>query len=172
MSLPNHFSVILAVVPSALISAIALFHISNISESSFLTAPPTPSPKTPPKKPKQGPGYTMFQHTDKDNHDTPPDKEGIKEVTPELTDPIKPNCECFDSQTEIYLDSNAYVWKNIYSDIKLLKKKIKEASEQVGKNLDLINENKEFSERMCCASNLPNRCKELEYDCEKQVKLP
>lgn len=126
----------------------------------------------PPKKPKQGPGYTMFQHTDKDNHDTPPDKEGIKEVTPELTDPIKPNCECFDSQTEIYLDSNAYVWKNIYSDIKLLKKKIKEASEQVGKNLDLINENKEFSERICCASNLPNRCKELEYDCEKQVKLP
>ena len=38
-----------AVVPSADISAITLFHISRISVSSFLTAPPTPSPKTPPE---------------------------------------------------------------------------------------------------------------------------
>ena len=60
MSLPNHFSVILAVVPSALISAIALFHISNISESSFLTAPPTPSPKTPPKR---GPKFGSLQES-------------------------------------------------------------------------------------------------------------
>jgi hypothetical protein len=126
----------------------------------------------PPTKPKEGPGYTMFQHSDPEKHDTPPDKDGIKEVKPELTDPVKPNCECFDSQTEIYLDSNAYVWKNIYGDIKLLKKKIKEASEQVGKNLDLINQNKDFSERICCGGGLPSRCKELGYDCKKIVKLP
>ena len=35
--------------PSADIAAIASFHISKISVSSFLTAPPTPSPKTPPE---------------------------------------------------------------------------------------------------------------------------
>ena len=36
--------------PMFSISEITLFHISKISLSSFLTAPPTPSPNTPPEK--------------------------------------------------------------------------------------------------------------------------
>jgi len=100
----------------------------------------------------------------------PPNKE-IEDIIPEYTDPLKPNCECFDTQTEKFLARNEQAYGQLEEDIKIIKEKIKQASKQVGLNEGAIEQNKQYDLAICCATGKEDACANLnEYDCSELLK--
>ena len=96
----------------------------------------------------------------------PPKDEEIKDIEAQFTDPLKPNCECFDTQTEIFLARNVLAYKQLDEDIKIIKAKVQKASKQIGLNDGAIEQNKQYNFSMCCATGKENSCAELnEYTC-------
>ena len=135
----------------------------------------------PPSKPPEGDNPTDYPTSKTEGEEAaPPKDDGIKDVVPEETDPIKPNCECFDSQTEIYLDSNSVLWKKLKKDIKIIKKKITEANTRVGKNMDLIQLNDQYCRASCCAvesmegfgEKRSSTCAGMGFKCTNTARLP
>ena len=98
----------------------------------------------------------------------PPPDNPPPPINPIETDPLKPNCECFDTQTEIFLARNALAYKQLEEDIKIIKAKVQEASKQVGLNDGIIEQNRKYDLAMCCATGKENACANLnEYDCSE-----
>jgi hypothetical protein len=95
--------------------------------------------------------------------DNPPPAINAKE-----TDPLKPNCECFDTQTEIFLARNELAYKQLEEDIKIIKAKVQQASKQVGLNDGIIEQNRKYDLAMCCGTGKEDACANLnEYDCSE-----
>jgi hypothetical protein len=95
----------------------------------------------------------------------PPADKPIKQIKPGVIMPVKPTCECFDSQTQIFLQQNTLTYKQLKQDIKILKKKIQEASKKIGDNYHLIQKNKDYDTDICCATGSKG-CKTInKYDC-------
>jgi len=102
----------------------------------------------------------------------PPPDAKIKPVTPGQTEPIKPTCECFDSQTEIFLNRNTNAFKQLEEDVKIIKQKVQEANKKIGENYDGIMENEEYDVQMCCAAGKLDACAKLnKYDCAAAIKI-
>ena len=102
----------------------------------------------------------------------PPPDAKIKPVVPGRTEPIKPTCECFDSQTEIFLNRNTNAFRQLEEDVKIIKKKIQEANKKIGENYDGIEQNKDYDIQMCCATGKVENCKNLnKYDCQNAIKI-
>jgi hypothetical protein len=98
----------------------------------------------------------------------PPSDEDIEDLVPEETDPIKPNCECFDTQTEIFLAKNALAYRQLEEDIKIIKAKIQQANAHVNKNDAAIEQNRTYDLAMCCKTGKEDACAELnEQDCSE-----
>jgi len=98
----------------------------------------------------------------------PPADADIPDVEPQETDPLKPNCECFDTQTEIFLARNALAYKQLEEDIKIIKAKVQQASKQVGLNDGIIEQNRKYDLAMCCHTGKEDACAELnEQDCSE-----
>ena len=99
----------------------------------------------------------------------PKEMEEIKEVIPHFTDPVKPTCECFDSQTEIFLASNSETYKELKNNINILKTKIQKAAESVALNKKNIENNEMIDMQMCCSTGLKEQCAKNGYNCDKLV---
>ena len=99
----------------------------------------------------------------------PPKHAKIKNAIPWPTDPIKPSCECFDSQTEIFLSRNTRAFKQLDEDIKLLKKRIQEANSRIAITHDGVEQNRIYDIQLACGTGKHNQVKNLnKYDCKSQ----
>ena len=110
---------------------------------------------------------------ERSNVESPPDQpneiEEIKEVNPKFSFPVKPTCECFDSQTEIFLASNSEAYKELKNNIDILKTKIQKAAESVAFNKKNIEKNEITDMQMCCSTGLKEQCAKNGYSCDKLV---
>ena len=98
----------------------------------------------------------------------PPKDADIEDIIPHETDPLKPNCECFDTQTEIFLARNALAYKQLEEDIQIIKKKVQQASKQIGLNDKAIEQNRKYDLAMCCATGKHDACAKLnEQNCSE-----
>ena len=95
----------------------------------------------------------------------PPADKPIKQIQPAVIMPVKPTCECFDSQTQIFLQQNSLTYKQLKEDIKVLKKKVQQASKKFVENYKIILQNKDYDTDICCATGSKD-CNGLNnYDC-------
>jgi hypothetical protein len=95
----------------------------------------------------------------------PPRDKKVQIIKPGVVMPLKPTCECFDSQTKIFLQQNSLTYKQLKEDIKVLKRKVQLASKKIGENYDIIQQNKDFDTDICCATGSKD-CPILNgYDC-------